>query len=176
MAIWSPASTASRWPIRRTLPRIVADTPIGKTVNIDVLRKGRKQTLQHHRAKLAEDASRQAGQGAAACRAAETEVASVSQLGLSLGALDGAARAKFKIGGNVQGVVVTAVDPGSPAADKNLRPGDVIVEVQSQAVKTPDDVDHARRCRCQGGQEGRADADQPRRRSDLCRAEAGLAH
>ena len=50
------------------------------------------------------------------------------------------ARAKFKIGGDVQGVLVTRVDPDSPAADKNIRPGDVIVEVQSQAVKTPDDV------------------------------------
>ena len=54
--------------------------------------------------------------------------------------LDAAARAKFKIGAAVQGVAVTAVDPGSPAAEKNLRPGDVIVEVAGQAVKTPDDV------------------------------------
>ncbi len=40
----------------RALPRIVADTPIGKTVNIDVLRKGRKQTLRITVLKLAEDA------------------------------------------------------------------------------------------------------------------------
>jgi serine protease Do len=32
------------------------------------------------------------------------------------------------------------VEAGSPAAEKNLRPGDVIVEVGGQAVKTPDDV------------------------------------
>ena len=54
--------------------------------------------------------------------------------------LDGGARAKFKIGGGVQGVVVTAVDPASPAGEKNLKAGDVIVEVAGQAVKTPDDV------------------------------------
>src|SRR5579885_2890526 len=96
-------------PDDRALPRIVADTPIGKSVNIDVLRKGRKQT------KLA-------------------------QLGLTLGPLDGGARAKFKIGGNVQGVVITAVEGGSPAGEKNLKAGDVIVEVAGQAVKTPDDV------------------------------------
>ena len=29
---------------------------------------------------------------------------------------------------------------GSPASEKNMRPGDVIVEVASQAVKTPQDV------------------------------------
>ena len=28
----------------------------------------------------------------------------------------------------------------SPAAEKNIRPGDVIVEVQNQAVHSPDDV------------------------------------
>ena len=33
------------------------------------------------------------------------------------------------------------VDPASPAADKGVRPGDVIVEVQNQAVKTPQDVE-----------------------------------
>jgi serine protease Do len=54
--------------------------------------------------------------------------------------LDAPARAKFKIGAGVQGVVVTAVDPGSAAAEKNVRPGDVVVEEAGQAVKTPDDV------------------------------------
>ncbi len=37
-------------------------------------------------------------------------------------------------------MVVTDVDPDSPAAEKDIRPGDVIVEVQNEAVKTPDDV------------------------------------
>ena len=36
--------------------------------------------------------------------------------------------------------MVTAVDGGSAAAEKNVHPGDVIVEVSGQAVKTPDDV------------------------------------
>ena len=40
----------------------------------------------------------------------------------------------------MQGVLVSSVDPGSSAAEKNLRPGDVIVEVAGQAVKTPNDV------------------------------------
>src|SRR6185437_2430647 len=39
----------------RVLPRIVADTPIGKSVNIDVLRKGKKQTMHITVQKLAED-------------------------------------------------------------------------------------------------------------------------
>jgi len=35
---------------------------------------------------------------------------------------------------------VTGIEPGSAAAEKRLQPGDVIVEVAQQAVKTPDDV------------------------------------
>jgi serine protease Do len=125
-------------PDDRVLPRIVADTPIGKTVNIDVLRKGRKQTRKIMVEKLADDAK--TDKPVKAPPAPLKNQSKLSQLGLTLGLLDGPARGKFKIGAGVQGVAVTAVDPGSPAAEKNLRPGDVIVEVGGQAVKTPDDV------------------------------------
>ena len=122
----------------RALPRIVADTPIGKTVNIDVLRKSRKQTLKITVQRLADDKPDRPGKPPAP--AAVKNQSKLAQLGLSLGALDAGARAKFKIGAAVQGVVVTTVEAGSPAGEKNLRPGDVIVEVGGAAVKTPDDV------------------------------------
>jgi len=121
----------------RALPRIVADTPIGKTVSIEVLRKGRKQTMHIIVEKLADDTK---PDKPTKTTPAPKNQSKLSQLGLSLGMLDGTSRAKFKIAGSVQGVVVTAVDAGSPAADKSLKPGDVIVEVSGQAVKTPDDV------------------------------------
>jgi serine protease Do len=125
----------------RALPRIVADTPIGKTVNVDVLRKGRKQILKIAVQKLADDKVDKPGKAPPPPQnQAGKNQSKLSQLGLSLGALDAPARAKFKIGGGVQGVVVTAVEGGSPAAEKNLHSGDVIVEVGGQAVKTPDDV------------------------------------
>jgi serine protease Do len=129
-------------PDDRALPRMVADTPIGKTVGIDLLRKGRKLSLKITVLKLADDAK--ADKPVKAPPAPQTQSgktqSKLAQLGLTVGALDGPARAKFKIGAGVQGVAVTAVDAGSSAAEKNLRPGDVIVEVGGQAVKTPDDV------------------------------------
>ncbi len=125
----------------RTLPRIVAATPAGKQVNIDVLRSGRKQTLRVAVAKLDEGPPDKPVKQAAPPPKPQASQSRVSRLGLTLGALDPAARAKFKIGGNVQGVLVSGVNANSPAADKNFRPGDVIVEVQSQKVKTPQEVE-----------------------------------
>jgi serine protease Do len=125
-------------PDDRALPRIVAVTPIGKTVNMDVLRKGRKQIIKITVQKLADDAK--VDKPAKAPPAPVKKQPKLAEMGMSLSLLDGPARAKFKIGSGVQGVAVTAVEAGSPAAEKNVRTGDVIVEVAGQAVKTPDDV------------------------------------
>ena len=123
----------------RALPRIVADTPIGKTVSVDVLRKGKKQTVKLTVAKLEDDKPMRAPSPQKAPPPARAK-SKVSQLGLSLAPLDADARAQFKLGKNVQGVVVTDVAQDSPAAEKNLRAGDVIVQVQNQNVRTPDEV------------------------------------
>ena len=47
---------------------------------------------------------------------------------------------RFKLKDSVKGVVVSAVEPNSPAAEKGLRAGDVIEEVNQQAVEKPADV------------------------------------
>jgi len=131
----------------RTLPRIVADTPIGKTVNVDVLRSGRKVSFKIAVAKLDEGPPDKPGKAPSAPvppkpqSNAAPPSSKLSQLGLSLAPLDGAAHAKFNLPGSVQGVVVSNVSDGSPAADKNFRPGDVIVEVQNQKVSSPGDVE-----------------------------------
>jgi len=124
----------------RSFPRVVAATPIGKTVNIDVLRKGRKQSYHIVIAKLDEGPPDKPGKKLPPPATPKAK-SKLSQLGLTVMALDENARAKYKLSGEVQGVVVSAVDPASPAADKNFRPGDVIVEAQNQAVKTPADLE-----------------------------------
>ena len=124
----------------RGLPRVVAATPIGKNVNIDVLRKGRKQSYHIVIAKLDEGPPDKPGKKLPPPAPPKAK-SKLSQLGLTVTALDENARAKYKLADNVQGVVVSAVDPASPAADKNFRPGDVIVEAQNQPVKTPADLE-----------------------------------
>ncbi|MES2255753.1 MAG: DegQ family serine endoprotease [Pseudomonadota bacterium] len=124
----------------RSFPRVVAATPIGKAVNIDVLRKGRKQSYRIVIAKLDEGPADKPGKKLPPPTTPKAK-SKLSQLGLTVTALDENARAKYKLTGEVQGVVVSAVDPASPAADKNIRPGDVIVEAQNQPVKTPADLE-----------------------------------
>jgi serine protease Do len=58
----------------------------------------------------------------------------MKNLGLSL-----APAARFP-GAGEEGVVITEVEPDSDAADKGLKPGDVILEVAGEAVSQPSDV------------------------------------
>jgi serine protease Do len=125
------------------LPRIVADTPVGKEVPVVVIRKGKEET---HTVKLGrlEDGEKAAAAAAADAKKDAPDHKSVVQktLGLELSSLSDDLRKKFKVRDNVKGVIVTAVDPsvGTSAPDKRLSPGDVIVEVQYEAVGTPADL------------------------------------
>lgn len=49
-------------------------------------------------------------------------------------------RQRFGLRSDVRGVVVTQVDPNSRAAERRVQPGDVILEVQNEAVNAPADV------------------------------------
>jgi serine protease Do len=125
-------------PDSRALPRVVADTPVGKTVNLDVLRKGKKTTLRVTIAKL-DDSDLAAGALKPAKPTPPKPGSKLGQFGFTLAPLDGETRTKYKIAGDVQGAIVTDVDPDSPAAEKML-PGDVIVQVQNEPVRTPEEV------------------------------------
>ena len=52
-------------------------------------------------------------------------------------------RSKFGFDPKVKGVLVTEIDPDSPAASKNIKVGDVIVEAQQEPVATPSDIEAA---------------------------------
>jgi serine protease Do len=61
-------------------------------------------------------------------------------LGLDLASINDDLRKKYKIKDSVKGVVITAVDPNSPAAEKRLAAGNVIVELQQQPVATAEEL------------------------------------
>jgi serine protease Do len=123
----------------RDLPRMVADTPISKSVQVTVLRKGKEVSFQVSLGRLEEGeklaANEKSGKGEAG-KAAASKVA-----GLSLAPIDGTLRTKFKIkDGVTKGLVVTDVDPASAAAEKRIQAGDVILEVGQEEVKSVEDV------------------------------------
>jgi serine protease Do len=126
-------------PDSRALPRVVAETPIGKTVNVDVLHDGHKETLHVLVAKLQDDDD---DQKTLPSPPAPKPNVKTSRLGLSLAPLDDTARNKYKLPKEAAGVVVTDIDPDGASADKNFRPGDIIVQVQNEPVRSPDDVNH----------------------------------
>ena len=123
------------------LPRIVADTPVGKEVEVIVIRKGKEET---HTVKIGrlEDSEKLAAADAKKNAAPEQKSVVQKTLGLELSSLSDDLRKKFKVRDSVKGVLVTGVDPNvaSAATDKRLSPGDVIVEVQYEAVGNPSDL------------------------------------
>ena len=124
----------------RDLPRIVADTPVGKDVEVLIVRKGKEETKTVRLGRL-EDGEK-AMQASAKTDAPKEQDKTVVKkaLGLDLANLSDDLRKRHKIKDSVKGVVVTAVEPGSAASEKRLSAGDVIVEVAQEAVATAEAV------------------------------------
>jgi serine protease Do len=66
-----------------------------------------------------------------------------SVLGLSVTPLTDELRTQLGFDKKVKGLLVTGIDPDSPAAGKNLKLGDVIVEAQQSPIATVDDLNAA---------------------------------
>jgi serine protease Do len=122
----------------RSLPRAVAATSIGKNVAVELLRKGQHLDLTVTVGRLPEGEEAEDAVKSEDAPAPEPEREDL--LGLSIAPLTDELRERYKIGRAIEGVVITEVKPNSPAAQKNVKPGDVIVEVTQEKVKQPQDV------------------------------------
>ncbi len=125
--------------VMRELPRMVAETAIGKAVDVIVLRKGEKVTLQVTLGRL-EEAKETEDSGDKETSEEAPAPAQKEVLGMILSEVDDAARKEFGIEEDVTGVVVKEVAPGSAAEEKRVQAGDVIKEVAQEPVATPEDV------------------------------------
>jgi len=112
------------------LPRVVADTPVDKAVEVVVIRDGKRKTLKATVGKLQEPeveaSAKEPEKGPAEFGLAVQDLSPdiAEQLGLD----------------STEGVLITAVQPGSPADDAQLRRGDVILEVNRSPVKNVADL------------------------------------
>jgi serine protease Do len=117
----------------RDLPRIVADTPVGKNVPVTIIRKGKEVTRTVKLGRLEDTPEKK--EASLKSKPDEDEKPVVKKaLGLDLANLTEALRKEHKIKDKVKGVLITAVEANSAAADKHLQPGMVIAEVQQQPV------------------------------------------
>jgi len=120
----------------RNLPRIVLETPIGKKAVMKVWRDGKAKNLSVQVGKFEE----QKVAAAEEPKAPEQPVGK-NVLGMDLASLTPLLRERFEIQPGTDGVAVLDVDPNGRAAEKGIRAGDVIVEVDRQKVASPADVE-----------------------------------
>ncbi len=136
----------------RKLPRMVAESNVGKDVPVRVWRDGREVDLTVRLGELekVDQASLRALSGRRD-RAGKVSRVVVDALGLALSPVTPELTKKFEIDEDTKGVVITSVRKESDAAGKYLNPGDIIVEVNQEAVVTPADVlKHVERAREKG--------------------------
>ena len=123
----------------RTLPRIVAETAVGKSVPVVVWRGGKEVTLQASVGELPDDVQQASASGSSPAPAPNRTL-EIASLGARLSPITDELRTQFKLNAEQKGVVVTDVTSDGPAANRGFKPGDVIVEVQQEPVSTPADV------------------------------------
>jgi serine protease Do len=122
----------------KDLSRVVADTAVGKSVDVVIIRKGAEETKQVTLGRL-EDGEK-AVQASVKPTEPQEKPATQKALGLDLAGLSKDLRSRYKIKDSVKGVVITNVDASSDAAEKRLSAGEVIVEVAQEAVTNAADV------------------------------------
>jgi serine protease Do len=111
----------------KDLPRIVASTPVGKTVTVKLLRDGKEI---EHPVKVGEMDEENASEAAK----------SPIHPSLGITVQNWSPQVARELGlKKSSGVVVTGVEPGSPAAEAMIQVGDVIQSVNRKPVKDVDD-------------------------------------
>ncbi len=124
----------------RALPRIVAQTAHGTTVAVEIARKGERKTLNVVVGRLEEtDKSSKA----AAKQGDNLKTDPKSLLGLTVAPLTDELRAKHKLAPKTEGVLIVSVTQPSPAASKEIRAGQVIIEAGQKPVKSARDIAEA---------------------------------
>jgi serine protease Do len=128
-----------------SLSYIVANTPIGSRVPIEVIRGGKRLTLT---AAIGERPAEAALLGQPESVEPDTPgakdqpgaEAARKSLGITLQAMTPEIRQQLRLPDTVQGVVVAQVNASSDAAEQGIQRGDIIVSVNQQPVRTPQEA------------------------------------
>ena len=104
------------------LPYVVASTPIGKTVTVEVIRKGQRESIQVEIGELEEEEKPQVVSEAR------------PNLGLTVREITPELARNFGLS-ETSGVVIVQVQANSPAQEAGLAPGDMILEIDQVEMK-----------------------------------------
>jgi serine protease Do len=127
----------------QTVSYLVANTPVGTRVPVEVIRNGRRMTIPVTvgQRPTEEELAQQIGGGGDQGSGQGGDPATTGQsLGLSLAPMTPQIANALRLPQGSTGVVITGISPSSDAAQKGLQRGDVIVAVQGQRVTTPAQV------------------------------------
>ncbi len=134
----------------QTLAYLVSQQPIGSRIPIEVLRNGQRRTLNVQVAErpTEQELARINGiedengtpEGGSAEVPTPGAAAARASLGMALEALTPDQARRGGLRGEVSGVVISELDPSSDAAQKGLRPGDIILSINRQATPNPQAV------------------------------------
>jgi serine protease Do len=123
----------------RRLPRLVAETPVDKTVPVTLWRKRKEIEVQVKVGRLEETETQQASAQEGPRKGGGGEGGVVNTLGLTLSDITPDLKDRFSFAEDTKGVVIVDVAKDSPAASK-VRPGDLIIEAAQEEVKSPAEV------------------------------------
>src|SRR5262249_37984800 len=124
----------------RRLPRLVAETPVGKSVPVTVWRKRSESKVQVKVGMLDESDQQQANAQDSPKKATKSDAGVITALGLTLSGITTDLKEKFSLAEGSKGVVVVDVAKDSPAAVKGVHPGDLIMEAAQEEVRNPGEV------------------------------------
>lgn len=119
----------------KQLPKTIAATRAGTEVQLGVHRQGTTKNISVVIGLMPSD-----DKVAAAAEDPGSALDSKAKLGLYLAPLTKEARQSLKLEAETQGVLVTKVADGSPAAKAGIQPGSVISMIGQQPVSTPEDL------------------------------------
>ena len=125
----------------RTLMRVVAETPVDKSIKITVWRNRSEKVFEVRVGRLeAHDRTTQESEKQPTPGQAQGKVV-IKEVGLTVAAINDQVRRNFRLGKKINsGVIVLEVDPAGSAGKRGMRPGDIIIQVNQKDILNPADV------------------------------------
>ena len=124
----------------RELPRVVADTDVGQTVEVVIIRNGQEMTFDVELGELEAFEDQLAAEMGSDGGMTGVEKTPGDVLGMDLVPMNAEIAQQYGLDPASEGLVVVAVAPGSPADRADIAPGDIVLQVGQSPVSAPGDV------------------------------------